>query len=421
MDMIRTLHRKFLLVALAAVTIIIVMAVGLINGTLYVRVHHEISTVMTIISSHGGALPKSIPMKQRGAFEMGNWAEETPEFTYQARYFSVIFDQDSETAKVINVSHIAAFDEAGARSLAQDTLRRGKESGTFLKAQGYYAYEVTALPDGDVLVVILDCTRDMLALSSILTYSLALGLSCLLIFFVIVTLLSGKVMAPFIRNMENQKRFITNAGHELKTPVAIISANAEAMELIGGKSEWTGNILKQTKRLSGLIGDLVAMAKIGEIEKKDLILADIDISKTVEAAAGDFSEMAAAQGKQMKQTIATGIHGKTDKKLLTELIGILLDNSVKYCDEGGTITVALSETRKGASLSVINPYAEGKHEDYEKFFERFYRSDISHSTAIKGYGIGLSMAADITRLLDASIHVGWKDGDITFTVDFKIK
>lgn len=97
---------------------------------------------------------------------------------------------------------------------------------------------------------------------------MALGLFCIILFFLIITFLSSKAIKPFVRNMENQKRFITNASHELKTPVAIISANTEALELVSGKSEWTGNIIKQTKRLTNLINDLVALARVGEIEKK---------------------------------------------------------------------------------------------------------------------------------------------------------
>ena len=109
MDMIRRLHRKFIWMATASVVAIIVLAVGLINGSLYVRVHHEISSITDIISQNGGTIPSDLAPQEKGLFEFGNWAEETPEFSYQARYFSILFDANKKEAKVINVNHIAAF------------------------------------------------------------------------------------------------------------------------------------------------------------------------------------------------------------------------------------------------------------------------------------------------------------------------
>ena len=125
MDMIRRLHRKFIWMATASVVAIIVLAVGLINGSLYVRVHHEISSITDIISQNGGTIPSDLAPQEKGLFEFGNWAEETPEFSYQARYFSILFDANKKEAKVINVNHIAAFDAKEAFNLAVRVLQTG--------------------------------------------------------------------------------------------------------------------------------------------------------------------------------------------------------------------------------------------------------------------------------------------------------
>lgn len=418
MDMIRRLHRKFIWMATASVVVIIVLAVGLINGSLYVRVHHEISSITDIISQNGGTIPSDLAPQEKGLFEFGNWAEETPEFSYQARYFSILFDANKKEAKVINVNHIAAFNAKEAFNLAVRVLQTGKSEDFFLKDRAYYNYKITQTASGDTLVVFFDCTRDVLALSSIFSYSVALGLFCIILFFLITTFLSSKAIKPFVRNMENQKRFITNASHELKTPVAIISANTEALELISGKSEWTGNIIKQTKRLTNLINDLVALARVGEIE--NLKLEDVDISQVTETIAGDFRQVAAERGKTLETRIPPGVHVRSEEKLFGQILGILLDNAVKYCNEKGSVQVEVTTEKKekGFAIIISNDFAEGKDIDYTKFFERFYRHDISHSSQIKGYGVGLSMAADIVQILDGTIDVSWKEGRISFRLDF---
>lgn len=365
-------------------------------------------------------IPSDLAPQEKGLFEFGNWAEETPEFSYQARYFSILFDANKKEAKVINVNHIAAFNAKEAFNLAVRVLQTGKSEDFFLKDRAYYNYKITQTASGDTLVVFFDCTRDILALSSIFSYSVALGLFCIILFFLIITFLSSKAIKPFVRNMENQKRFITNASHELKTPVAIISANTEALELVSGKSEWTGNIIKQTKRLTNLINDLVALARVGEIEKENLKLEDVDISQVTETIAGDFRQVAAERGKTLETHIPPGVHVRSEEKLFGQILGILLDNAVKYCDEKGRVQVEVTTEKKekGFAIIISNDFAEGEDIDYTKFFERFYRHDISHSSQIKGYGVGLSMAADIVQILDGTIDVSWKEGRISFRLDF---
>ena len=153
MDMIRRLHRKFIWMATASVVAIIVLAVGLINGSLYVRVHHEISSITDIISQNGGTIPSDLAPQEKGLFEFGNWAEETPEFSYQARYFSILFDANKKEAKVINVNHIAAFNAKEAFNLAIRVLQIGKSEDFFLKDRAYYNYKITQTASGDTLVV----------------------------------------------------------------------------------------------------------------------------------------------------------------------------------------------------------------------------------------------------------------------------
>ncbi|MEE0029023.1 MAG: histidine kinase dimerization/phospho-acceptor domain-containing protein, partial [Dialister sp.] len=289
MDMIKKLHRQFILLATLAVFIIIAVALSVINGMMYLIVRGDIHDVLETIADNGGVITTR-RISGGGWLPDGSWVEDTPEFTYQTRYFSVLLDSDG-TAKVTNINHIAAFSAESAVEAAVAAVKTGESEGYFQKQKGTYAYHVSRTTDGDLLVVILDCTRDLSAVKAFLKYSSLFGLLCLLLFVGIVTVLSGIAIRPFVRNMENQKRFITNASHELKTPIAIISANAEAMELINGKNEWTGNIISQVKRLSLLINDLVLLSKIGETSAKDLTLVDTDLSEAVKSSAGSFRQM----------------------------------------------------------------------------------------------------------------------------------
>ena len=367
------------------------------------------------IVQNDGVLPeKGRPIGGGWLFD-DEWAESAPEFYYQTRYFSVLLDE-SGTPKVINVNHISAFDAKSALETALAAFQSGTEEGNFQKGKAHYAYRVAQTGEGS-LIVILDWTRDLRALRTALRYEIFFGLGCVLLFACLVTAFSKRAIRPFVRNAENQKRFITNAGHELKTPVAIISANAEALECINGKNEWTGNILRQVQRLTLLINDLVMLAKVGETSAKDVVLTDVDMTQVVSAGADSFRSLIEADGKRLETEILSAVHVKAEPKFLTELINILLDNAAKYCDEKGTVSVRLTKKKNGkAVLEIANDYAAGEGVDYARFFERFYREDTSHSSDKMGYGIGLSMAADMVKLMQGKLEVSYAKGVITFRV-----
>ena len=271
--------------------------------------------------------------------------------------------------------------------------------------------------DGSYLIAILDCTRDMAAVNSFLRNSLWFGLVCIVLYVLILAGLCNLAIQPFVRNMESQKRFITNAGHELKTPIAIISANTEALEMISGKSEWTGNILKQVQRLSKLINDLIVLSKMSE-GKQEMVWEDVNVSEIADSIAKSFQTMVADQKKHLVCRIEPQVSICSDAKRLYTLINIFVDNAVKYCDDDGTvaITVAAAKKHKSAVITIANTYADGAHMDFSHFFERFYRGDESHNSQTSGYGIGLSMAEELAKLLKGKIHVDYKENTIIFTI-----
>lgn len=423
MNMIKKLRRQFILVATAAVFLIIVGALSLINAITYVRMENEVQSILSYISQNDGYAPPHTPPPTTGSWLLGtddsNWASDTPEFTYQTRFFSVHVNAEGYASE-INITHIAAFTETEAIQYARTTVAEGKPQGFFKKNRATYAYQITKHDDGSYLIVILDCTRDVAAVQSFMRYSAWFGFACIVLYVLILIGLCNWAIKPFVRNMENQKRFITNAGHELKTPIAIISANAEAIELINGKSQWTTSILHQVRRVSNLINDLIMLAKMSEGSQLQLTIAELNVSAVTHTVAESFRTMAEEQHKLLTEAITPDIMIKSDEKCFYELINILIDNAVKYCDDNGEITVRLTPGRlkKGAVIAISNTYAAGEKIDYSRFFERFYRGDESHNSQKSGYGIGLSMAEELTHVLKGKISVSYKKGIITFTVQF---
>jgi two-component system sensor histidine kinase CiaH len=222
-----------------------------------------------------------------------------------------------------------------------------------------------------------------------------------------------------VHNLEAQKRFITNASHELKTPLAIISVNAEAIEMMNGKNDWTEGILKQVRHLSNLINHLILLSKASEMSRLQLKIGPLDVKKLLSAAASEFDLLVKDGGKKLAVSCPEGLKGMSDWKCMNELIHIFLDNAVKYCDKGGTISVSAAGTKKNVTVSVTNDYKEGEGVDYSRFFERFYRNDESHNSEKAGYGIGLSIAGELSSLLQAPLSVSYKDGKITFSITMK--
>lgn len=339
---------------------------------------------------------------------------DSPEFAYSTRYFAVIFDENGETSSV-KTGHIAAIDQEEAVSLARMALSSNR---IFNRIEHYY-YKTGTLDDGSTIVAFLD-SSDMLNSN----YRLLISVGFLIVFGMLVSsivliMISGRFVRPEIRNMENQKRFITNASHELKTPLAVIRANTELTEMTSGETEWTQSTLRQVERLEGLIQNLVSITRAQEKDSEGPRI-ETDCSKAVRESVKPFNTVAMQEGKQIETQIPDGVTISAHEGDIRQLTSLLTDNAVKYCDDGGTIRITLSQGRslrnRNMTLVVSNPYAAGKNVDYQKFFERFYRGEESHDTNGKnGFGIGLSMAQNICEMYRGSIQAKWNNGVIYFT------
>lgn len=411
--MIRRLQRRFIVIATSAVVILLTISLGMVNLFNFSRARQEVNATLNVLVEHEGTFPEN-PEELRD----DHFYDDSEEAYYQTRYFSVWINAQGDVQEV-NLKHIAAISEKEAGNIAKRIFERGHNIGRFYVGGTVYAYKCRSLENGRCLIVVLNCTRNLQTARNFLQNSIFLGLLLTLLYVVILTFISRRVIEPMRRNIESQKQFITNAGHELKTPLAIISANVEVLEMLNGKNEWTDSILNQTRRGTQLVDRLIVMAKAGE--REEVILSDVDFSAAAREAAESFKSVAEKDGKHLELDLTEDVHVLAEERYLRELVNILTDNGVKYCDAGGTITVQLTGGKgKNARLTVSNPYADGDKMDYSRFFERFYRADSSHTRDSRsaGYGIGLAMAQDLTTLFKGKISASYslKKREISFTV-----
>ncbi len=445
----KKLRWTFIGIASAAVLLVLTLVLTSLYAVNVISTYNEIYSITEFIIQNSGKMPH-IDMRKETVTDFSVYEE----MQYETRYFSLLTDSDGDVLSG-NFDHIASVNDKDAdellRSIAgatarptlvkifSDPRRRGiiygddgdyaymrrelspEELVVKLKSENFYkgvsgdADELSE--DGGYIIVFLDCSRRILDMRSLRVSMLVIGISSFLIFFIIISAYSKRAIQPYIDNHEKQRQFITNAGHELKTPLTIISANMEVLEMINGGNEWTESTLNQVKRLTGLVTDLITIARTEEYSEGDAKLSDnVDASAAVKELADSFKAVAEKHGKHIEAQIDENVSLMGDKTRLSELFSILIDNAVKYCDDGGTVRIELKARKKGLQYVVSNDFAEGKNADYSRFFERFYRGDTSHNSEKAGYGIGLSMAESITKMHRGRISVSWSSGVISFTV-----
>ncbi len=407
--MIRKLKIKFIVVSALAMLLALILVLGVVNGISYYNSRMEIFSVMTRISENGGRLPDRV--EYRSVVGDSILSEESK---YSLRFFSAVLDQNGNVL-AMDRGNVASVSEKDAVKCIDKARQRRTDEGFVYESNTTYAFQKTSLAnDGTELYVILDCSRQLRYTQMFLKFSLYIGLISMLLLLLILSIFSKRAVAPIAKNIENQKMFITNAGHELKTPLAIISANTEVLEMTEGRNEWTESTMEQVKRMSELISHLVTLSKLQE--KDEIILTDVNFSEVTEKVATEFRVLAQKNGLTYETEIAPDRTVKADEAGLRELVSILVDNAVKYCTTEGMVRIKLEAKGHSTILSVSNTYPEKKDVDYSKFFERFYREDESHNSEKKGFGIGLSMAQHFVEMFRGKIHVNYKNGMISFVV-----
>lgn len=399
--MLKKMQRRFILAAMAAFgTVMLVIAAGINIANYFQRAALQDNMLEGIYEYE--QMKTLQPGILRPPISEMAWAEG-PEAEFTIRFFAVHCDESGEIT-LITRDNIVSVDEIMAEKYAENILESGRQKGYYEN----YRYLVKPEENG-VTVVFLNVYDSLRYEQLLLLVSVAVGLVSLLAVFGLVLLFSQRAIQPYVRNVERQKRFITDAGHELKTPLTSIATSADiaAMEYEG--DEWIANIQKQTARLTKLAGELVTLSRLDE----EAPLPEKQVFSLSEAAweiAESFAAVAKAEGKTYTQQIGEHLTMEGDRNMIQQMLSILLDNAVKYSDMGGAIHMSIYAKRNKVCMEVSNTCELGKITDINRLFDRFYRPDESRSTHTGGFGIGLSIAQAIAETHGGKITAG-KSGD----------
>lgn len=410
--MIKKLRFKFVLLSMSALLLVLAAIIAGINLVNYRSILEDVDEILEILSENRGTFPDE-PGEGPGKKPPGKMSRELP---YETRYFSVVLDSETGSLIQVDTSRIVSVDRKEAIELAQDVLEEERKIG-FADEFRYIVKE-----DGRaVQVVFLDCGRKLESFRQFLWASIGISLLGYIVVFFIIAFFSGRLIRPISESYEKQKRFITDAGHEIKTPLTIINADASVLEMEFGKNEWLEDIEKQTKRLTALTNDLVRLSRMEE-SGSSMQMIDFPFSDMVSETAASFQHLAQTQKKEFQYTVQPMLSLHGDEKSIKQLLNILLDNAIKYSPEGGIIRLTAEKQKKSILLSVFNTtetaVPTGK---LPQLFERFYRMDSSRNSQTGGYGIGLSVAKVITEAHNGKIQAKSEDGhSLQITVSFPL-
>lgn len=396
--MLKKMRRRFIAAAMAAigaVTLVLLLVVNLWNYELTTaRLDETIdSMIMTGKDPYSGSSGLALP---------DMFSQQSPETRYMTRFFAVIYNSGGEPVRVFS-DYIATVSADEALSYAASVADKGKTQGYY----GDYRYSVKG-GYGGAAVIFLNASQEQQSMRTLLAVSLITAAVSLLATLALVAAFSKKAIAPYVRNMELQKQFITDAGHELKTPLTSISTSAEVLKMENGDNEWVDNIQKQAGKMSKLVANLVTLSRLDEGAPTPST-ATFSLSDAVWEAASPFDSRARAQNKRYSRDIANGLSMTGDMAAVQQLVSILLDNAFKYSDEGGEIRLSVFARHRGHVIEVYNTCPPDTLGDIDRFFDRFYRADKARSSE-GGTGIGLAIAKATVESLGGSISAETPDG-----------
>lgn len=404
--MLKKLRRKFTAVAMMSVFVVLVLILGSVTAANYINVKRTADERIDLIEQNGGTFPLHsdfFGLLMPG----GRLSEESP---FDTRYFTVIFNADGKPV-AINTGSIAAVDRQTALALAVEAVSQGSSAGF----REHFRYRVCNYVNGK-LVIFVDSSRELASFSSFLRAAVFAGLLGLLLVFLLVVIFSKTAIKPIAESYAKQKRFITDASHEIKTPLAIINSANEVLEIENGESDWTKSIANQVNRLSELTCKLILLSRMDEEGYKPQKLR-FNLSDVCLDTAHSFDAVAQANGKQYDVNIQPDVFFDGDEKNITQLLSLLLDNAMKYSDANGRICFSLTTNGKNKVITVENTVTHIKQGNLSVLFERFYRSDESRSSETGGSGIGLSVAKAIVTSHGGRISAYSPDGKkIIFTI-----
>ncbi len=400
--MIYKLRKKFVMITAVSVGIVFALIFGGIYFISRSQLNHSLDMLADVIAMNDGVFP-DLDRRENpappGGFPQNQFL--TPETRFSTRFFTVWVDDNGNVLQE-NIEHISSVSEDEARDYAKRTLNMGRERG-WISA---YRYKVSETEYGRLVVFVNGEMNKTMTNRLLYTVFFVLAGSFILILLLIL-FISKKAVKPAAESYEKQKQFVTDANHELKTPLTLILSNVDIVESELGKNEWLDDIRSEGERMGALINQLVALSRMDE-DNSNLTMAEFNLSEVASDTVSEFAGLAAEKQKNLITAIQPSIRYHGDEGLIRRLLCILLDNAIKYCDLNGVIQVSIYTKGRYPIITVENSYRNVENEELNRFFDRFYRADKAR-TFNGGFGIGLSIAKGIARKHRGDIVVYKKD------------
>ena len=466
--MIKTLRKKFIAIAMLSTALVLFIIIGAINIANYINTNANLDARLELIAYNGGTFPDMNddgsapavpdisseapdssttdmapapdgstvpndstvsdgsaapddsmvpPAPDSGSYFDDQYGrhgidKETP---FETRYFSVLLYENGNVS-TIDTGKIASVSTSEAGDYATSLYGKGKTKG-FIDQYKYLSVSTTNTNgDNMILYVFINCSKELMTIRTYALASIGISIIGLLVVFVLVCFFSKTVTKPMAESYEKQKRFITDASHEIKTPLTIIDANTEVLEMMEGENEWTVSIRKQIARLTALTEKLVFLSRMDE-DSTRLEMLEFNISDAILDTAMPFETVAESKGKTLDISVAPDINYTGSETNIRQMVSLLLDNAIKYSSENGSIRLNFSTNGKLKILSVWNTVDEIQTGKLDYLFERFYRIDKSRNSKTGGFGIGLSVVQAIVQAHNGKVSAKSEDGkSIEFTI-----
>ena len=409
---ISRLRFKLIAVSMAVTLLILGLIVGGINYINFKKVIDNADTTIDYLANnYNTEETRPEPPDEGGDWDGFRHFDDgiSPEVKFESRYFVVSFDSDGNVASS-DTKHIFAVSEEDSIKIAKKIYEGSSDRGFYRN----YRYAKISL-NGYNAVMCLDVYNGLYSANYFLIVSLSASFIGWITVFIIVLAFSKRIIAPVSKSYERQKRFISDAGHEIKTPLAIIEADIGVMEINEGENEWLDDIKIQVRRLARLTNDLIHLSKLDE-GKDSLKFIDFSVSDLAKEAVTSFTGLATVNNKKLEANIQPNLTLKGDTESIRELLTILLDNAIKYSTGDGNISLEVKKKNGHIVIEASNSAKNLTKENAEHLFDRFYRADESRNSETGGHGIGLSMAKAIVEA-----HKGKISAEVTDNGELKIK
>lgn len=394
--MFRKVRKKFVIVAVCSVFIVMLCILGTINIVNYTKVVNNADEIIDILKEGNG--------------EFGNFPGQdfSPEMPFSTRYFTVTLAPDGKVVRM-NLNKIVSVSVEEAASYATELFAKGKASGFY----GNFRYGVLSMHTGETMYLFVDCFVELESFNNFLLASIVIGSVGVAVVFVLVFIFSGRIMKPVAESYRKQKQFITDAGHEIKTPLTVIGANTELIEMLSGESEWTKGIKEQIERLKNLTEKLIFLAKTEE--QTNISMFEFSLTDAVRETIQSFAAVAASRDISLTTDIQNDLCYIGNEEMIRQLVSLLTDNALKYTD-GDTVAVTLRAENGKRILETRNRASYMRDGSLNGVFERFARGDSSRNSQTGGQGIGLSVSKAIVEAHKGKIKGECRSGIVTFTV-----